>query len=113
MRILIFLIFYLATLSALGTTVSGVLFTPIFVSPELAHAKHIHQLFALITVASLCVTSAIYLLITFIGSNMPHYVIYTLELRKTGFIFYTASAVLVCITGYLCVAIVHSRLPEI
>lgn len=107
------LILYLATLSALVATVSGVLFTQGFVSPELVHAKHIHRLFALITVASLCVTSAIYLLITFICSNMPQYVIYTPELRKTGFLFYIASAVLVCITGYLGVVIVHSRLPEI
>lgn len=107
------LLLYLATLSALVATVSGVLFTPGFTSPELVHAKHIHRLFALITVASLCVTSAIYLLITFIGNNTPLYVIYILELRKTGFIFYIASAVLVCITGYLGVAIVYSRLPEI
>ncbi|WP_365979023.1 DUF2231 domain-containing protein [uncultured Bacteroides sp.] len=67
------LILYFATISALSAAVSSSLFTLDFTNPELAQIKNIYSAFAGITVILLCITSAIYLTMTFIGCYIPRF----------------------------------------
>lgn len=93
------LILYFATISALSAAVSSSLFTLDFTNPELAQIKNIYSTFAGITVILLCITSAIYLTITFIGCYIPRFSYYNLQMHKTGFVFYVLSALMVSVTG--------------
>lgn len=85
-------ILYFATISALASIISGVLFTDNFVGKP-SEVKEIHELMAILSTILLCLTSFIYLIRRFkqIESNRLH---------MTGFTFYLLSAVLIAVTGY-------------
>lgn len=95
------LLLYIATISAIIAVVTGYLFASNFVNPYLEHLKSIHSFFAVITVVTLCVTSIIYLIVSFLDRYPTRFSLYKLEIREAGFIIYILSALLVIITGYL------------
>lgn len=107
------LILYFATISALSAATAGSLFTPDFTNPELAQAKNIHSTFAGITVTLLCITSAIYLTMTFIGCYIPRFACYNSQMHKTGFVFYILSALMVSVTGFYGGILVYNDLLRI
>lgn len=68
-------------------------------NPNLEHIKAIHGVCAVITVMTLCVTSTMYLIASFLGRYPSKFTWYTLEIKEAGFAFYVLSALMVSVTG--------------
>lgn len=107
------LLLHIATISAVIAVITGSLFTPKFVNPNLEHIKAIHGVCAVITVMTLCVTSTMYLIASFLGRYPSKFTWYTLEIKEAGFAFYVLSVLLEFLTGYLGGLLACNRLLEI
>lgn len=93
-------ILYLATISAVATLLSGVLFTS-ELSGKANEVKELHELLAMLATASLFITSIIYLLQRLANKNGK-------GIKIAGLTFYIISVLLIGSTGFLGGNLVYS-----
>jgi len=97
-----FFLLIIGTLSAIAAWLSGILFTA-DLSGEAGQIKETHELFALLTVVTLTITSLLRIYLKIKNKEKS-------SLKWLAFIFYAVAAILVSVTGFFGGTLVYSYL---